>query len=762
MTNEVTLFRTCVADVFSPTTVGAASRLLEASGCAVSCPDGQTCCGQPAWNAGFVDEAARVARASLAALEAGGSAEALPGEAAPTVVVPAGSCATMITHYWPELFRLVGDTDAERRARAVAGRTRELTRFLVARGLPALGAGTPTRVALHQTCHSLRELGGGGATRAAVAAVGGCSVVPWPDDDAQRCCGFGGTFSLKLPEAAEAMADEKLTSLLSLGADCITGTDLSCLLHLRARSEAVGAPVAIRHVADLLDGELGTAAHDGRPAAPPAAPSGPPQGASGQAPDTPPDPAPSDRSATVDGPTLRSRTATAVADPVLRSRLRKAVDRFAGHRAEGLAELADADALRRAARGIKGELLADLPAVLEQFADNVLAAGGHVHWAADAAAADAAISGIVRDAAAARAGRALVVKSKSMATEEIGLNRALEAAGCEVVETDLGEWIVQLAGERPSHIIAPAVHHDRHSIRATFLAEAGARPDEVPAVPEALNAYARGWLRDRFLRADVGITGANFAVAESGSIVLVTNEGNGRMVTSLPRVHVVVLGMERVLRTWDQLDLLLTLLTRSATGQRLTSYTSVVTGPRRPGEPDGPDELHVVVLDNGRADLLGGEFHEMLACIRCGACLNACPVYRQVGGHAYGGVYAGPMGAVLTPLLEHERPGAAETADASTLCGACMQACPVEIPLQDLLLGLRRRNAPSSSRTTRLAWQAWARVWGRPAAYRGSVRLAALARPLVGPAARLPWLRTHAAGRTLPIPAPRPKRGDDG
>jgi L-lactate dehydrogenase complex protein LldF len=754
VTNEVTLFRTCVADVFSPPTVAAATRLLQASGCAVSCPDGQTCCGQPAWNAGFVDEAARVARASLAALEHGGPA--------PTVVVPAGSCATMITHYWPELFRLVGDTDAEGRARTVAGRTRELTQFLVALGLPELGTGTPTRVALHQSCHSLRELGGGGATRAAVAAVEGTSVVPWADDDAQRCCGFGGTFSLKLPEAAEAMADEKLASLRGLGADCIAGTDLSCLLHLRARSEAVGTPVAIRHVADLLDGALGAAAHDGRRATSPVAR---PVGATrvpDHAPDAAADVAPSDRSAAVDGPTLRSRTATAVADPVLRSRLHKAVDRFAGHRAVGLAELADADSLRRAARGIKGELLADLPAVLEQFADNVLASGGHVHWAADAAAADATISDIVRGAAAGRPDGALVVKSKSMATEEIGLNRALEAAGCEVVETDLGEWIVQLAGERPSHIIAPAVHHDRHSIRATFLAEAGARPDQVPAEPEALNAFARGWLRDRFLRADVGITGANFGVAESGSIVLVTNEGNGRMVTSLPRVHVVVLGMERVLRTWDQLDLLLTLLTRSATGQRLTSYTSVVTGPRRAGEPDGPDELHVVVLDNGRADLLGGEFHEMLACIRCGACLNACPVYRQVGGHAYGGVYAGPMGAVLTPLLEHERPGAAETADASTLCGACMQVCPVEIPLQDLLLGLRRRNAPSSSRTTRLAWQAWARVWGRPAAYRGSVRLASIARPLVGPAARLPWLRTHATGRTLPVPAPRPKRGDDG
>jgi L-lactate dehydrogenase complex protein LldF len=752
VTTPVTLFRTCVADVFSPDTVAATTRVLEASGCAVSCPAGQTCCGQPAWNAGFVGEAARVARTSLAALdtEPGASHRDAP------VVVPAGSCATMITHYWPELFRLVGDTEAERRARLVAGRTHELTRFLTEQGLPELRAGAPVAVALHQSCHSLRELGSAAATREAVAAIEGCAVAPWPDADAQRCCGFGGTFSLKLPETAEAMAEEKLASLRGLGADCVTGTDLSCLLHLRARSEAVGTPVEIRHVADLLDAALGSEGAGARRA------TGHERMTATAVPEpaaSPAEPGPSDRSAAVEGPTLRSRTATAVADPVLRSRLRTAVDRFAGHRAEGLAELADANALRRAARAIKGELLADLPAVLDDFADSVLALGGHVHWAADAAAADDTISTIVRAAAEGRPDGALVVKSKSMATEEIGLNRALEAAGCQVVETDLGEWIVQLAGERPSHIIAPAVHHDRHSIRATFLAAAGARPDEVPAVPEGLNAYARGWLRDRFLRADVGITGANFAVAESGSIVLVTNEGNGRMVTSLPRVHVVVLGMERVVRDWDQLDLLLTLLTRSATGQRLTSYTSVVTGPRRHGEPDGPEELHVVILDNGRSDLLGGEFHEMLACIRCGACLNACPVYRQVGGHAYGGVYAGPMGAVLTPLLEHERPGAAETADASTLCGACMQACPVEIPLQDLLLSLRRRNAPSSTLVTRLAWRAWAQAWGNPVAYRGSVRLAAAGRALVGPADRLRRRGGHAAGRTLPVPPPRPKRG---
>lgn len=450
------------------------------------------------------------------------------------------------------------------------------------------------------------------------------------------------------------------------------------------------------------------------------------------------------------GTTLRERTATAVADPVLRGRLHAAVDRFVTHRAEGMAELEDPDGLRRAARAVKASIISQLPELLERFADNVIATGGHIHWSPDADDANAYIADVVGRVAGDRAGR--VVKSKSMATEETGLTETLEAAGCEVVETDLGEWIVQLADETPSHIIAPAVHHDRYSIREVFRAEAGA-DDSLEAVPERLNAFARGELRERFVRADVGITGVNFAVANTGSLVLVTNEGNGRMVTSLPRVHIAVLGAERVVETWDQLDLMLTLLTRSATGQRLTSYTSIITGPRRAGEPDGPEELHVVVLDNGRSDLLGTEFQEMLHCIRCGACLNVCPVYRQVGGHAYGWVYSGPMGAVLTPLLAAQHPEAGEVANASTLCGACMDACPVQIPLQDLLLANRRTKAEHASTAERAGWRAWSEAWSRRVGYEATTRAAVWGRGLGRHANLLPGASRWTQGRTPPVPA---------
>jgi L-lactate dehydrogenase complex protein LldF len=345
-----------------------------------------------------------------------------------------------------------------------------------------------------------------------------------------------------------------------------------------------------------------------------------------------------------------------------------------------------------------------------------------------------------------------VAKSKSMATEEIDLNAALEAAGADVVETDLGEWIVQLAGETPSHIIAPALHRDRHQIHDLFVDEVHA-PPALGTEPIELVAFARRQLRDVFLRAEVAVTGANVAVADTGSIVLVTNEGNEGLATALSRVHVVVLGMERLAASWDQADLLLALLARSATGQRLSSYTHVVTGPRGEGERDGPDELHVVVLDNGRSGLLAGEYHEMLACIRCGACLNVCPVYRQVGGHAYGWVYTGPMGAVLTPLLAGHEPGAAELGGASTLCGACMDACPVQIPLQDLLLSLRRRQAADAGAAERAAWRAWARAWSDARRYGATTRLAAWGRWASRLAGWLPVGRAWAQGRTVPRPA---------
>ncbi len=436
--------------------------------------------------------------------------------------------------------------------------------------------------------------------------------------------------------------------------------------------------------------------------------------------------------------TLRSRTAAAVADEELHGRVTAAVDRFVTKRTEGLAGLEGADDLRRAARAVKGDVLARLPDLLEQFADQVLAGGGHVCWASTAEDAGRYVTGVVT-AAGNR-----VVKSKSMATEEIGLNEALLAAGCEVVETDLGEWIIQLAGETPSHIIIPALHRDRHTIREVLVDEAGADPDDLEATPESITRFARGALRARFLAADVGITGANFAVAETGSIVLVTNEGNGRLATALPRVHVVVLGMERLVADWRQLDLMVNLLARSASGQPLSSYTSITTGPRRPGEADGPDELHVVILDNGRSELLAGEYHEMLGCIRCGACLNVCPVFRQTGGHAYGWVYSGPMGAVLTPLLAA---GGDDLSDASTLCGACMDACPVQIPLQDLLLSLRRDRRSGVGEM--VAWSGWASAWSSPRGYRLSTAASRWGADLA------PLAKRWSAGRTPLKPVAR-------
>ena len=453
---------------------------------------------------------------------------------------------------------------------------------------------------------------------------------------------------------------------------------------------------------------------------------------------------------TLSGTTLRERTAEAVADERLRGNVARAVDRFASHRAEAMAELDGADGLRHAARGVRNDILADLPELLERFADRALARGAHVCWASTGAEARDYIRRVVT-----RHGATKVVKSKSMATEEIDLNATLAANGTDVVETDLGEWIVQLADEVPSHIIAPALHRDRQQIHDLFVEKAQARPS-LGTKPDELVRFARERLREQFLGAEVGITGANLAVAETGSIVLVTNEGNGRLVTSLPPVHIVVLGMERLTASWDQADLMLALLARSATGQRLSSYTTVLTGPRATDEVDGPEELHIVVLDNGRSRLLADPgVHEMLGCIRCGACLNVCPVYRQTGGHAYGWVYPGPMGSVLTPLLAGDvHPEAAELADASTLCGACMDACPVELPLQDMLLSLRREKASRAGRGERAAWRLWATAWSDARRYSATTRAATWGRWVTRLAGRLPVASSWTLGRELPPLAP--------
>jgi L-lactate dehydrogenase complex protein LldF len=423
---------------------------------------------------------------------------------------------------------------------------------------------------------------------------------------------------------------------------------------------------------------------------------------------------------------------------------------LAGNR-RGYAALGDSDRLRDHAKRVKEHTLSHLDRYLEQLEASVRRAGGQVHWAADADAARHTVIDIAR-----RAGCIRVVKSKSMTTEEVHLNPALEAAGLEVTETDFGEYVLQLAGERPSHLVAPAVHHTRESIARIMSAKLGAA---LPDDPRTLALTGRRVLRDKFFRADLGLTGANFAVAETGTVVLVTNEGNGRLTTTCPRVHVALMGMEKVIPRLENLPVFLKLLARAATGQTLSVYTTLITGPRRPGELDGPDEFHLVVLDNGRSRVLATPFRESLQCIRCGACLNACPVYRRVGGHAYGGVYGGPIGSVLTPLYD----GAGANADlphASSLCGACQAACPVRINIPHMLIGLRERpQAHRGGRRERLAYWLWKEVLRRPWLYRLALRAA---RRLLRPRAHDGWLHRlpgPGAGwtevRDFPAPAAR-------
>ncbi|MBI4627476.1 MAG: lactate utilization protein, partial [Candidatus Rokubacteria bacterium] len=330
--------------------------------------------------------------------------------------------------------------------------------------------------------------------------------------------------------------------------------------------------------------------------------------------------------------------------------------------------------------------------------------------------------------------------SKSMATEEIHLNEALEAAGVTPVETDLGEYIIQLAHERPSHINAPAIHKTKGQVADLFSRELGRR---VAADPEELTRIARAELREKFLQADLGITGANFAVADTGTVVLVTNEGNGRMVTSLPRVHVAVMGVEKVVPSLTDLMVFLAILAKSATGQKLSVYTTLVQGPRRAGELEGPDEFHLVLLDNGRIGQLAGPLREALACLRCGACLNVCPVYRQIGGHAYGHTYPGPIGILLTAML-HGPESVKDLAHASSLCGACADACPVRIDIPGMLIALRREVAERKIApwAERVAFGALGRLLLRPALYRAAARLARLA--------QRPFARDGAI-RSLPL-----------
>jgi L-lactate dehydrogenase complex protein LldF len=444
----------------------------------------------------------------------------------------------------------------------------------------------------------------------------------------------------------------------------------------------------------------------------------------------------------------------ALADGPLQAALTRLTGTLMAGNRRGYAALADSDQLRDHAKRLKEHTLAHLDRYLEQLEASVQKLGGHVHWAANAEEARQIIVDIARWANCKRA-----VKSKSMTTEEVHLNPALQAAGIEVTETDFGEFIIQIAGERPSHLVAPAVHHTRESVARVLSRHLG---EQLPDDAGLLAAAGRRVLREKFRAADLGITGANFAVAETGTVVLVTNEGNGRLTTTCPRVHVALVGMEKVIPRLADLPVFLKLLARAATGQTLSVYTTLITGPRRAGERDGPEEFHLVLLDNGRSRILATPFRESLQCIRCGACLNACPVYRRIGGHAYGGVYSGPIGSILTPLYDSVRDNP-HLPHASSLCGACQAACPVRINIPHMLIGLRElQHHGRPSRWERLAYRAWAALLRRPWLYRSALRFARLfLRPLADEG-WLTWLPgpggAWTEARDFPAPATRPFR----
>lgn len=394
--------------------------------------------------------------------------------------------------------------------------------------------------------------------------------------------------------------------------------------------------------------------------------------------------------------------------------VQQATDRFLTGRAARVAELPQWEDLRQVASDIRKHTIEHMDVYLLQLEEKVKAAGGHVHWAQNAEEANQIVVQIAKEHNVKTA-----VKSKSMATEEIGLNHALEQAGIQAIETDLGEYIVQLAGTGPSHILVPAVHLKKEEIAALFSAKLNM---DAPTDAIELARIAREVLREKFLHADMGITGGNFLLAETGTLVMVTNEGNGRMCSTIPDLHVAIVGIDKVIPDWESLTVFLKLLARSGTGQKLTTYTQFITGPRQEEGEFGPREFHLVLLDNGRSNVLKDPIgREVFKCIRCGACANICPVYKNVGGFAYGWFVSGPIGAILSPQMLGTK-AARELPYASTLCGACAEVCPVKIPIPTILRHLRRRvaqgdefeeaTAPSAVRATaRLASLALAQNW---------------------------------------------------
>ncbi|QAY65518.1 LutB/LldF family L-lactate oxidation iron-sulfur protein [Paenibacillus protaetiae] len=426
------------------------------------------------------------------------------------------------------------------------------------------------------------------------------------------------------------------------------------------------------------------------------------------------------------GSTVKERAGLALNDDFLRKAVRFTTERLRNGKKTASADQGNWEEWRERGRQIRLHTIAHLDYYLNLFVENARANGVHVHFADKGEDAVAIALEIAE-----RKNAKSVVKSKSMVSEELHLNKALEQIGVEAVETDLGEYIIQLADETPSHIVIPAIHKNRYQIAELLSKEAG---ETLPPDTTALAGFVRRKLREKFLEADIGMTGCNFAIAETGSMVLFENEGNARMVTTVPKTQITLMGMERIIPSFEDLEVLATLLPRSATGQKLTMYMSAISGPRRSEDADGPDEMHIIIVDNGRSLQLGDpEFQELLNCIRCGACLNACPVYRHIGGHSYGGTYSGPIGAVLTPALKQNVAEWDDIANASSLCGACYEACPVKIPLHEMLVYLRRRKQEGgyNDKLETVGMKGFAAVTGSSKLFKGAVKIGQLGQKLV-------------------------------
>ena len=424
--------------------------------------------------------------------------------------------------------------------------------------------------------------------------------------------------------------------------------------------------------------------------------------------------------------TVKARAELALNDEFLRKAVKFTTERLRNGKKAATEEHGNWEDWRERGRQIRLHTIAHLDYYLHTFVENARANGVHIHFADTAAEAVQITLDIAKQVEAKS-----VVKSKSMVSEELHLNTALQSIDVEAIETDLGEYIIQLANETPSHIVIPAIHKNRYQIAELLSKEAGY---ELEPDTTVLAGFVRKKLRESFLEADIGMTGCNFAIAETGSMVLFENEGNARMVTTLPKTQITLMGMERIIPSWTDLEVMATLLPRSATGQKLTMYMTGITGPKRQADGDGPEEMHIIIVDNGRSLQLGDpEFQELLNCIRCGACLNACPVYRHIGGHAYGGTYSGPIGAVLTPSLKSKVEDWDDIANASSLCGACYEACPVKIPLHDMLVYLRRRKVEAGygNKLEGIGMQGFATVMGNSGRFGGVLRLGKLGQKLV-------------------------------